>query len=100
MTPQKLNPKVKSLEVKNYLLNQEHMLNKAEIGWASDIIRHLDFKRRYTNTLVYFKFLRNKNLKSHTKVARFSMKVFLDNGAKYSEIKKYIARYDQGKSSE
>ena len=88
MTTTKNSPKVNSLQVKNYLLSQEHMLNKAEIGWASDIIRHLNFRKKFTNTLIYFNFLRSKKLKSHQKVARFSMKVFKDNGAQYSEIRK------------
>ena len=83
----KLTTMVNTLTVKQYLLSQESMLNDAEVSWAGDIIRNLNFEAENTNTLKYFSFLRNKKLKNHKKVARFAMKCFNDNGTRYCEIK-------------
>ena len=78
----KLSTMVNSLDLKNYFLSQESMLNDAEIGWAGDIIRNLNFSEEKTDTLIYFQFLRNKKLKNHRK-SRFAMKCFCDNGTCY-----------------
>ena len=87
-TTSQLTTMVNTIQLKNYLISQENMMHAAEIGWASDIIRNLDFTKPETDSLTFFKFLRNKNLKNHSKVAKFAMKVYNDNGAIYSEIKK------------
>ena len=78
---------VNTQQIKKYLISQENMMHNAEIGWASDMIRNLDFTKPESDSMVFFKFLRNKNLKNHGKVAKFAMKVYKDNGARYSEIK-------------
>ena len=88
---------VNSEQIKHYLISQESMLNDAELGWAGDIIRNLDFRAEKTDTLNYFNFLRAKQLKNHRKVARFAMKCFNDNGTHYCEIKIIFKRI---KSSE
>ena len=84
----KLTTMVNSSKIKHYLISQETMLNDAELGWAADIIRNLDFRAEMSDTMKFFKFLREKQLKNHRKVARFAMKCFNDNGTQYCEINK------------
>ena len=84
----KLTTLVNSAQLKKYLISQEYMLNDAELSWAGDIIRNINFNSEMSDTMNFFKFLRAKGLKNHRKVARFAMKCFNDNGTQYCEIKK------------
>ena len=65
------------------LLREEHLMLNCEKSWAGQILKLADYKKKHFDTLDYFRYLKNKKLQNHKKVARFALDIFRECGAWY-----------------
>ena len=82
---------VNTNKVRKFLIKNEKFMTKGEISYSLQILRQLNYKKQHTQTLEYFKWLRNRRLMHHKKVANFALRVFEKCGAEY---KKFFQKYD------
>ena len=75
--------RVNTKKVRNFIKNNAIFMNKAEISYSLQILNNLNYKKTNSDTMKHFRWLRNKRLQHHKKVADFSFKVFENCGAKY-----------------
>ena len=64
---------------------QKRNLERYEVKYACDIISKLDLGKKFTDTTVYFDWLKSQELETHAKIANFAIRVFqVGGGAEYS----------------
>ena len=77
---------VSNNKIREFLLQEEENMEPHEKTYALQIINQLDYGSKYTDTMVYFKSLREKKLKTHSKVAEWALNAFESVGVKYSLV--------------
>ena len=77
---------VSNKKIREFLLQEEENMETHEKTYALQIINQLDYGSEFSDTMVYFKHLREKKLKTHSKVADWALNAFESVGVKYSLV--------------
>ena len=72
--------------VRKTILDHERYFNASETSMAKSILNWVPYEDKMANTLLYFEFLRSRDLKSHKVHARFALTIFEMVGAVYIEL--------------
>ena len=85
---------VSNKKIREFLLEEEENMENHEKTYALQIINQLDYGSECSDTMEFFKKLREKRLKTHAKVAEWALNAFESVGVKYSLVLKRISRHN------
>ena len=77
---------IKSKRLRHAILNHEKYFNASEVSMAKNILKWLPYDHKWVDSVLFFKALRSRDLKSHKVHARFAITIFEMVGAQYSQL--------------